>query len=109
MRRAMLTVAVLALLGGCQTGSDPDLGHSVRSAVVAHAVDMTPRHAGVPIEGGEAVIGVAAQRRYLQGRVIRPVLIIGQGNGAQPAAAANPGRTSGGSSGGSSVPAPSGQ
>ncbi len=109
MRRAMLTVPVLALLGGCQTGIDPDLGHSLRSATVAQAVDMNPRYAGVPIEGGEAVIGVAAQRRYLQGRVIRPVLIVGQGNSAPPAAAANPGRTSGAAAGPAAGTAPGGQ
>jgi hypothetical protein len=57
---------------------------------------MNPRYAGVPIEGGEAVIGVAAQKRYLEGRVIQPRQIAIQGGSTPPAPAANPGRTSGG-------------
>ncbi len=67
MRALVITAgaAAMLMLGGCET--DPDLGYSVRRAVVAQAVDMTPTYAGVPIEGTNGVRSSDAQRRYLKG------------------------------------------
>jgi hypothetical protein len=91
----MLATALL-LLAGCET-NDPDLGMSVNRNVVSQAVDMNPRYAGVPTEGSNGKLAVAAQRRYLSGQV-KPLLKVdaegsvgGQGGasdvGGGPAAA----------------------
>ncbi len=68
MRISLLPAAGLSLLAltACET-TDPDLGYSVRRAVVSQAVDMNPSYAGLPIEGSNGVRAFDAQRRYLKG------------------------------------------
>jgi hypothetical protein len=97
MRQAasgMLATALLLLLAGCET-NDPDLGMSVNRNVVAQAVDMNPRYAGVPTEGSNGKLAVAAQRRYLNGQV-KPLLRVsaeggvGQQGGASDAGGGAP-------------------
>lgn len=67
MRLPLLATASVALLALSACETDPDLGYSVRRAVVAHAVDMNPTYAGLPIEGTNGVRALDAQRRYLKG------------------------------------------
>jgi hypothetical protein len=98
MRISLLPVAGLSLLTltACET-TDPDLGYSVRQAVVSQAVDMNPNYAGLPIEGSSGVRALDAQRRYLKG-VPRPLAKVdAKGNeaagdsGAEGAGRAAPG------------------
>lgn len=69
MRTLLITAAMVAL-AGCET-TDPDLGYSIRRAVVAQAVDMNPTYAGVPMEGTNSVRALDAHRRYLKSDVRR--------------------------------------
>jgi hypothetical protein len=84
---------LLALLAGC-TGTDPDLGHSVRTAIAAQAPETS--YAGSPMEGSEAVVAIAAQRRYLEGRTKKLTPITATGDSATPTDTGNKnvGRTS---------------
>ena len=61
--RIFLPLAGLAALAGCAT-PDPQFGLVTQQNVYAQVVDMNPIYAGVPIEGGDGVHGVAAVRRY---------------------------------------------
>ncbi len=92
MRQAasgMLATALL-LLAGCET-NDPDLGMSVNRNVVSQAVDMNPRYAGVPTEGSNGKLAVAAQRRYLNGQVKPLLRVSAEGGVGQQGGAADTG------------------
>jgi len=69
---AVIAAPVLLALGGCAT-ADPQFGSAVQNNIIAHAVDLDPVYAGVPIEGGNAARTSDAVRRYNSGAV-KPLL-----------------------------------
>ncbi|WP_426169803.1 hypothetical protein [Sandarakinorhabdus sp. DWP1-3-1] len=71
----MRTKNILALLplltvGAC--AQTMDLGNAVDHNVAVQTVDMTPKYAGVPIEGGNGHRSAEAYKRYLAGTVKKP-------------------------------------
>jgi hypothetical protein len=65
---AVIAAPVLLTLGGCAT-ADPQFGSAVQNNIIAHAVDLDPVYAGVPIEGGNAARSANAVRQYNNGAV----------------------------------------
>jgi hypothetical protein len=66
---AWLAVTALALLAGCTSDKDPQFGAVVQHNVAVQAVALEPVYAGVPIEGGDAVLGVTSVKQYKKGAV----------------------------------------
>lgn len=99
-RSILLLLPLAALsLAACQE-TDQDFGHSVLHNRAVQTVDQQPVYAGVPMEGGDAVHAVDAQRRYLTGQVKELLKVDGKSNlgaqgGARDAGTGGTGRTSG--------------
>lgn len=65
-----LTLALaLAGLSVAAEAADPQLGITVQNNIALQAVDMNPRYAGAPMEGGNGQRSIDAYRRYLMGNV----------------------------------------
>lgn len=81
MRSSKLLLALAtasALPTAASAGSDPQFGITVNNNIAAQAVDMNPRYAGTPMEGGNSQRSIDAYRRYQSGAVKELIKVNGK-------------------------------